>query len=268
MQNPTASLALALALLVPAGCAATPAAEGTAATEFSSDAAGDQPVPGVVRIDRVDRSTLATDGTVRYYLDNVSGEDQENLTARVIFYYPPTQQSDIALPFDTDVTEEKSIALFRGQGGFEFAAASRAFTERQAAGESILATRIELIVEELVQTVARDDTSPGTLLLNGQLECVGISPWELRSGMEGGDPQLWLELQNVSAQRVSNVEVRVVFFDGDEDVRKAETAWAKLPALAPGERARATIDLAGIDLTQARRWRFFVRTRQTSGLFG
>lgn len=234
--------------------------------QFSSDQAGDEPLENIVRIVEVDRSTLETDGTVRYRLANVSGEDQESLAARVIFYYPPTQQGGIALPYDTDVTVETTVVLFKGQDDYVFSATSRTFADRSAAGDAVLATRIDVQKEEPIAMVARDGATPGTRVLNGQLECVGISDEDLRLGLDGAAPQLWLDFENVGREALSSIQIKVLFLDTQGDRVTGETGWHDLPELGAGERGRVDVELDGAGTVRNRP--FLVRVRQSSGLFG
>ncbi len=259
----SAVIALAAAAALSA-CASN--AEQSPATQATSDAAGAELANGAVRIASVDRSTLQTDGSVRYVLDNASNEDQEHLTARVVFYYPPTGTGSIALPFDTDVTDEIGVLLFKGQRGYELRATSRAFADRKAKGDQVLATRLDVQVEELIPTTARDGGVGGTRLLNGQLECVGIASEDLRNGLDGAAPEFWVEIENVAGRAIGNVEARAVFIDGVRGVRTGETKWSKVPRLEPGSRVKVPFDLSGAG--EVRNRPFVIQVRQGSGLFG
>ncbi len=234
---------LVLALAVGA-CGTTGGAGDKDASAFSDDQPGDEPVPGVVRIVEVDRSALGTTGTVRYRLANLTREDVDNLSARVTFYYPPSQGGTIALPFETDVTAETSFVLFKGQDDFDFTVTSRAFEERVAAGEKVLATKIDVLQAEPIAMTARENGVAGTLVLNDSVECVGISPEDLRLGLDGAPPQLWIEFENVSGRPLQSLELNVLFLDTQGEDVTGETGWQSMPSLAPGESQRVEVDLS------------------------
>jgi hypothetical protein len=129
--------------------------------EFADDNAGDWALVDAVRIVSVDRSAVNTDGSVRYVLENVTGEDQDTLTARITFFYPPS--GDFDLPYDTDVTEEMDVPLFKGQNDYVLSATSRVFAERAERGEKVLATNVSVSMAELVPIVAGRSNASGSL---------------------------------------------------------------------------------------------------------
>ena len=206
------------------------------------------------------RSALETDGTVRYRVANLSDEDVPNLTARVVFYYPPgAEQTGIALPYVTDVTEETEFRLFRGQNDYEVVATSREFAARKEAGDAILATRLDVEQEKPIAITARDGSAAGTRVMKGRLECVAISPEDERLGMDGAPPELWLDFANVSGERVKNVQFSAVFMDTQGEAIVSQTAWAALPTLEPGDTGRVEFDLS--DVGSVRHLPFLVRAR-------
>ena len=249
--------------LAAVACSATGPAKGDKTT-YRDDVAGGEPLAGVVQIVSIDRSTVNTDGTVRYRVKNLTQQDQETLSARVIFYYPPSEGSDIALPYEADVIDVK-LPLFKGQDNYELVATSEAFAERSAAGEAVLATELDVTLEVLVPVLARTAAAPGTRLLNGRLECVGISPEDARLGLDGTKPELWIEFENVSAKAVRNVQVSAVFMDTRGDVTTGETGWTRMSRVEPGERRRVELNLEGAGVVRNRP--FLVRMKKGS-LFG
>jgi hypothetical protein len=255
--------ALVLVGVSAAACTSTGAVDRDP-TEYRSDVADDEPLAGVVRIVSVDRSSLNTDGTVRYRVKNLTGEDQQSLAARVVFYYPPSEDSGIELPFETDVIDV-DLPLFKGQDNYELVAVSEAFEARSAAGYTVLATELDVTMEVPVPVVARTASAPGTLLYNGRFECVGISPEDERLGLDGAAPVLWIELENVSTREVRNVQISAVFMDTQGEGATGETAWARLPRVDAGARERVTLDLSEAGPVRDRP--FLVRVKKGS-LFG
>lgn len=251
--SPLAVLALALS-----ACGSTGTTTDKGGAAFSNDVAGDEPVPGVVRIVEVDRSALQTEGRVRYRLANLTRADVENLSARVTFYYPAREGAGIALPFETDVTEETAFVLFRGQEDYDLTATSRAFAERSEAGDQVLATEIDVLQAEPIPITARSGRASGTVLLDA-LECVAISPEDLRLGMDGAAPRLWFEFANTSGRPMNAVEMKVLFLDTLTKDVTGETTWQALPSFGPGESKRVEIDLAGAG--QVRNRPFLVQMR-------
>lgn len=237
--------------------------EETTTQDFSNDQVGNEPVDGVIRIAAIDRDRLNVDGSVTYRIDNVSDEDLESLSATVVFYYPPSGDSEIALSFETDVTEERSVVLFKGQSGFEISATSRVFAERKAKNQKLLATRLDVTREELVAAVERDAETPGTRLFNGRLECVAISPEDDRVRFD--NPTLWVDLENISPRNVSNLEVKVVLLETVSRRRARESGWHKVKTLGPGQVGRATIDLSKLGRIFGED--ILLKVRQSAGLF-
>jgi len=254
------SLALGALALALVACRGATNDAGEAPAQYSDDQPGDEPIPNTVRIVSIDRSRLQTDGTVTYRLENLTREDVDNLSARIVFYYPPTQGGDIALPFDTDVMDETSFTLVRGKQDYDIVSTSRAFPARSAAGDKVLATRLDVVQSEPVALTKREGDVAGTLVLNDQLECVDISDEDLRLGMEGAAPTLWIEFRNVWDRPVTGVVVQAVFLDTEGDRATYESDWSRLPNLAVGESGR--VEFALTDAAAVRNRPFVVRVRR------
>jgi hypothetical protein len=230
-------------------------------TEVRDDVAGEEPLAGIVRIAQIDRSAAATSGVVKYYIDNVSGQLQEDLSWNVVFMYPPRQRGvNVVLPYDSDVTASKDLEMVGGQRGVVLTATSTEFASRTAAGEQLLATRLVVQKIELVPMVERDPvTGPGTKVLSGRLECVGLSPADDR--IIKNPPELWIELENVSSQPVEDVEVKAVFMSSDGRTRAGETGWHAISSVQPGQAQRVTLDLSRINRSVARTGSFVVKVK-------
>ncbi len=106
-----------------------------------------------------------------------------------------------------------------------------------------------------IATLARTKDQPGSKLLSGALECVGLSGEDdVRAG------KLSLEVENVSAGALSGLEASVAFRDVFAAGRTAaETAWTSVPDAAAGARARIDFDIA--KLGRVARYAMVVRVR-------
>ncbi len=91
-----APLALVAAAFAVQGCNSTGGGGGgttgssapNVATSSEGDSEGDVLAGGRLRIARIDASTLNTDGTVRYFLENLSGKLEEDIIYSVQFFHP------------------------------------------------------------------------------------------------------------------------------------------------------------------------------------
>lgn len=198
-----------------------------------------------VRIAKIDRSTVNQDGKVRYWVDNISGTDQDDLAWSVSFLFPP-QKSDVSVTETAETTSERSLTLLRGDANKLLEAQCGAFAEMKARGQPVLGTRLNVAFSPPVMTLARDANTAGTRFL-GKIECVGQSNvWE-------GD-QLVLEFENITNAKVSDLELQVVFVD-----TRAKSKWRAIPAMGPGQRAKVAVDLKGLDMGSRD---FLVKVRQ------
>lgn len=230
-------LAIVSAALLAAACASGEGGGGGA--RYVSDAPGQVVPPDeVVRIVEADRSGLAETGRVRYRVENVSGREQSDLVWSVTFHFPAEVRDGLAMPEVSETTSEMPLKLVAGGKSEVLEATCPNFARYSAAKIPVLATRLNLQVEEPVRTVARSsDGSPGTLFLSGKVECVGMSD-DLY-----GQSTLWLEFQNVTNTKLPPFEVQAVFPDtGARTKRKAGAA------LEPGQRTRVELDLEGVDM--------------------
>lgn len=91
-----------------------------------------------------------------------------------------------------------------------------------------------------VATLARTADQPGTKLLGGAVECVGLSG---EDDVRGG--KLSAEVENVSGAALAGLEASVAFRDvlflSD---KPAETAWTPVPDLASGGRTAVEFDIS------------------------
>lgn len=247
MFQRTLVVPLLAACALAAGCASDGGAGGGTPTPTVNDAAGQEPLPGIVRIAKVDR---APDGKVTYYLENVSGKLQEDLACRVNFLYAPTGKGAIAIADDWEPTALRDLVLLKGDTAKEVAA------ENPRPGQPVKATTITVENTPPVAAVMREGNQKGTgtLFLNRALECVGMaSEDEVHAG------KLWIEVENVSNRKVSDLEARAVFVDSTGE-KKAETKWTRMADLQPGARGRIAFDLSG--LGRVGTFAFLVKVRQ------
>ena len=245
-RNLAQSLTLAAAAIACGACSSNGGTSGGGIGHpVGGDAAGEAALAGVVRIAKVDR---APDGKVTYYLENISGKTQEDLTYRIDFMFPPKSTGAIDVREDHRVTPEKDLVLLKSD-------TAKAVTEpNPEPGNQVQATRILVQDSPPVGVVARDASGAGTLLLNGTIECVGLSPEDDRFG---DSPTLWIELENVSGRPISSLEAKAVFVGS---VDKKQTKWTAVKDMKPGARARIAFDLAGMGRVST--YNFFVKIRQ------
>ena len=241
------------------GAALGPSASGSdQAGDFPDGTVGDEQL---VQISKIDRKGMHETGTVTYYVDNVSGERLRDLTYWVQFQWPPNNPQ---VPYDSDVTDQKSLVLVKGAAGEALTATSPEFAQRTSGDkpQKIQATRLIMMQERPVAAVSREEAGQGTLFVQGALECVAISPEDLLWESPG---QLWIDFENVSDRSLSRLQVQVVFVDISEDVT-GETKNERLATLKPGAKKRVTFDLSEAGTVRGREMR--VRVTQRSGFGG
>lgn len=244
------SLSLFATLILLGACASNGGgAEGGAGNGHPTggDVDGKIALPGVVRIAKV---AHAPDGKVTYYLENISGKVQEDLTYWIDFSYPAVGNGAIEIREDHRVTPERDLVLLKSD-------LDKPVTESNPEpGKKVESTKITVQDSPPVAVVARDASGSGTPLLNGALECVGLSPEEDRFG---DSPTLWIEVENVSGKAISGLEAKAVFV-GSAD--KKQSKWTGVKDLKPGARARVEFNLAGLGRLST--YTFFVKIRQQS----
>jgi len=215
---------------------------GDPAGRVGSDSVGTT-LLDTVRITGIDRSSTQQDGVVRYTVENVSGQDQEDLVWSVSYVFPSRDSGgDIVLAEEAETTAERVLVLFRGEKGKVLVATCGALEQRRAQGQKIVGTRLVVAANPPVFPFARTAAQEGTKFASGRLECVGQSSiW----GEPGSPPPdaLSIELENVSKGPVANLELQVVFSETN-----ARTKYVVIPATQPGERTLVTVDLRGLDL--------------------
>ncbi len=245
-----AALAVAALALVACNSTGNGGSTGGTASKAKTDHDGDEPIAGEVRIVRVDRSELATTGTVRYVLENTSGKLQEDLSYYILFHYPPTGSGAIEVQEDSESSQVVDLVLFPGDKAKEVSAVN----PRQ--GVKVVGTKLEVEKYVAVPAVARSaDLGRGTLFLNGALECVAMSADDARYETP---PSLWIEFENVSRTPVQLAEAKVVFYDHRTDTKVSETSWQPIRDLPPAQRARIDFNLSGL---QGVRGSFLVKVR-------
>ena len=255
IRNPVRGIPRRLALtailaLSAAACASPDGGGGGSAMRTGSDAEGAVLVDAV-RVVKIDRSEMGTAGRVKYTVDNVSGADQEDLVWSVTFTFPPkraTGEGEIELPEESETTAERPLRILRGETGRVLDAVCGAFGERTARGQPVLGTRLNVSSNPPVLTLARTASSQGTRFANNRIECVA------QSDIWASAESLTIEFENVSNAKVSDLEVQVLFTDS-----KARSKWKPLPSMGPGQRAKATLDIRGLDLGSRD---FLVKVRQ------
>lgn len=263
-RNTTPVAAVALALLgLLAGCnggtggssggGGNTGGGGTVVSGEYNDAVGpvtyDEGGTEIVRIASVDRSTLETDGTVRYVLENVSGQNLEGLTYMVQFYLPATGavgEGSISLGFDTELTLPQSLSLYTSEPRMQIEAKCSKWT-----GGKMLGTKIYVEEERPRPTIPRADASErgsGTQFMNGLLECVSMD------GLFDSPMRLELTLENTSTQHIGGLLVQAVFLDLDAETPIGETEWESLPSAAPGQRIVKEFDVSKAARTGRNVW--------------
>jgi hypothetical protein len=221
---------------------------GGGGARSGSDAEGAVLGGGAVRIGKIDRSAAATSGVARYWVDNISGTDQEDLVWSVTFTFPPAKGGgDIELAEEAETTSEKTLVLLRGETAKLLEAQCAAFESRRQAGQAVTGTRLNVMSNPPVLTLARAPGHPGTRFL-GKIECVG------QSDVWASNDEMTIEFENVSTSKAADLEVQVVFTD-----TRARTAWKAIPPIAPGARAKVVVDLRGVDMGARD---FLVKVRQ------
>jgi len=131
------------------------------------------------------------DRNMTFLLRNKSGAPLEDLTARVLFYLPPPSGSVQA--YDTDAKE----VTFSSFPGDDFAMNVAPDLEGDIVGWKLLVKQ--------AATVAREGEAPGSLFLDGALECTKIV--DKLTAME---PSLSFEVENVGGESLELLEYQVV----------------------------------------------------------
>lgn len=246
--------ALGLAALL-TGCPTTgkkadPGGKG-AVPGVQKDEADTELADGLVKITAIDRSKLPTEGIVTYTVENTSGEHLENLLYYVLFSYPATaEQKDVGLDFDSAATNETPLNLSKGR--------SKAIPVKspkwQGKGKSpkVIGTKLAVLKDEFVPTVARLGSDPGTHFMFGALECVGFASDE--DMLFTKPPVFWIELENKTKRRVSNLEINVIFMELDGETVAGETGWQSMRSFGPGERKRTDLKLKKVKKVRPDFW--------------
>jgi len=242
-RTPVVILTLALAA---AGCKG--GATQTADAAGRIDSSG-EPIKGVVQIVGVDHGA---DGRVTYRVANISGKLQEDLAYRIRFRYQATGQGAISIADDWETTPVRDLVLLKSDTAKEIAA------DNPRPGKEVKETELNVENTPPVGVVARDDGPPGTgsLFLERALECVRMAGEdEVRAG------KLWIEVENVSGRRVTELEARAVFVDG-AGVKQAETKWIAMRDLEAAARSRVDFDIS--ELGRVAAFTLLVKVRQQS----
>lgn len=242
-RMPLVILALGLAA---AGCKGGQTQTADASGRIDSSG---EPIPGVVRIVGVDH---AADGRVTYRVENISGKLQEDLAYRIRFRFPPTGNSAIEIRDDWETTAIRDLVLLKSDTAKEISA------DNPRPGSEIKETILNVENTPPVGAVARDAGPPGSgsLFLERALECVKMAGEdEVRAG------KLWIEVENVSGRRVTELEARAVFVDGD-GVKQAESKWIGMRDLEPAARGRVDFDIS--QLGRVAVFTLLIKVRQQS----
>jgi hypothetical protein len=241
------SAGLALTALSLGACAGDGASRSGA--QVRGDAPGEVVLPGKVRIARIDRQPA---GRVTYYLENIAGSLQEDLSYHIDFLYKPVVGSAIEIREDRNTTPERDLVLLKGD------AAKQCAADNPRPGVEYITTQISVSESPPIAVVARDASNRGTLFLNGALECVGMSSEDdIRAGT------LWIEVENNSNRPVSELEAKAAFVDQMVGTKHAETKWTPVKDLrGEGDRARIEFNLAG--LGKVSQYTVLVKIRQQS----
>jgi hypothetical protein len=237
----------AAAAFAAAGCSSDGSGR-SGGPSYASDAAGGEPLPGVVRIAGVNR---APNGRATYSLENVSGKLQEDLAYHVNFTYDPTVGSAIEIREDREVSPERDLVLLKSD------TAKEVVVENPRPGKVVRGTTIEVQDSPPVGAVAREgnQAGTGTMFLNRALECVAMaSEDEIRAGT------LWITVENTSNRPVSELEAKAVFMD--HSTKMAETKWTTVRDIKPGAQTRIDLNITG--LGRVATWTFLVKIRQQS----
>ena len=193
----------------------------------------------LARIVSKDTSGLAASGKVKYVLENVSGRDEEDLVWSVSFSMPPGRMTEeIQMREQVETTSERYMVLFKNDRQKAIEAECPNFDPTRP----ITGTQLRLAIDAPAMTFARGtDGSQGTRYYGGRVECVGMSG---EDELNSASPRLWIDFENVSDRKVSDLEVQVVFTDSN-----GRTKWKALKSMAPRARSGPVeIDVRGMDM--------------------
>jgi len=167
-------------------------------------------------------------------LKNMSGEDLDDLTARLIFFFPPTDRYS---EYSTEPVDDL-FKIYRND--------THTLSVTPSGRGEIL--KVELHVasgqQSLQPTVAREGGSPGSRVLGGLLECVGVD-----DQLTFEHPAITFTVENVSSESIDMFEYQVVLRKRGAVI--AETEWQFVDqGLAPGRRISLKAEL-GTDVGAA-----------------
>ncbi len=167
-------------------------------------------------------------------LKNTSGQDLDDLTARLIFFFPSTDRFS---EYSTEPVDDL-FKIYRND--------SHTLTVTPSGRGEIL--KVELHVasgqQSLQPTVAREGGSPGSRVLGGLLECVGVD-----DQLTFEHPSITFTVENVSSESIDMFEYQVVLRKRGAVI--AETEWQFVDqGLPPGRRISLKADL-GTDVGAA-----------------
>jgi hypothetical protein len=170
-----------------------------------------------------------------FVLKNTSAEDLDDLTARVIFFFPPT---DNFSEFSTEKVED----LFKVYRNDE-----HTISVTPSSAEELRHVEFDVTSGQmsLQATVTREGASPGSRLLGGMLECVGVE-----DNLTFEHPTITFVVENVSSETVSMFEYQIVL--RKQGVVLTQTEWQFVDQeIAPGRRASLKADMGGQDVGYA-----------------
>lgn len=245
----SAACGAALLLLGLAGCEsdgggnqATPAAPESVDVLSTPDNEGDLLADGALKIVRIDRSRLKTEGVVAYVVKNVSSGPGKDFVWSVTFQYdPPKDTGEIRMPVTLEPTDEFSVYLV-SEDEERIEIKSGAFDSRpkdESGGRGVRSTRMSAYRFPPRLAIARGEGMQGTLFVGGDVECVGLSSlWD--------DPtQLVVSLQNISNKAIPDNRYQLVVIMDESETRSDPVP---LPGLAPGQTVKVTADLSKVVL--------------------
>lgn len=169
-------------------------------------------------------------------LKNISDEVLEGLTIQLIFMSPPT---DTMSEFDAEKVVDEVSKLYKNE--------SHAIAVTRSGAGRLLEVRLNVTSGEsqFVPTMARDGGVPGSRLLGGLLEVVGID-----NRLTFEPPSISFTIENVSNKVVEGISFQVVLRmrNGQMvETRRQEV----MESVAPGRRITLSADLAGQDVGAA-----------------
>jgi hypothetical protein len=169
-------------------------------------------------------------------LKNVSGQDLENFTVRLLLFTPSTDKMS---EFDTEKVTDEVNKLYMND--------SHTLSVVPAGAGKLL--KVDLAVSSgeaaLDPTTSREGGVPGSRLLGGRLEVVGIDD---RLTFE--NPAISFTVENVSGQVVEGIAFQVVL--RKRSGATVQTPWMELSgSLQPGARVQLPADFSGNDIGAA-----------------